>query len=188
MRLYKTFRRDGSCLHGNSDAWPRRKDGMPKLRVWTPAEEPEMCHSGWHLAVGERGLLDEWLHATVYLAEGRDEGDCDGNKAVFRQVRLVRRMNWDDKAARLFACDCAARALATQEDLDPRSVEAVRVTRKFARGKASSDELDAAWAAAFGAARGAARDAENKWQEERLWKYLDGQNVRDIPLPKGGLP
>jgi hypothetical protein len=57
---------------------------------------------------------------------------------------------------RIFACDCADRALSRVKYPDPRSVGAVRVARLYADGKATGDELTAAWYAARDAARSAA--------------------------------
>ena len=70
----------------------------------------------------------------------------------------------DARTLRLFACDCADRALdrerAAGREPDPRSVEAVRVARLYADGKATADELGAAHAASCDdAARAAARAA-----------------------------
>lgn len=52
---------------------------------------------------------------------------------------------------------------------DPRSVEAVRVARRYAVGEATSDELNAA--------RDAARDAGREWQTARLLEYLRGERT-----------
>lgn len=70
----------------------------------------------------------------------------------------------------LFGASCAERALrlerAAGREPDPRSWAAVRVARRHARGKATDEELQAAWAAARApeleavwAARAAARSA-----------------------------
>lgn len=52
---------------------------------------------------------------------------------------------WDDRKRRLFACDCAERALlvSTVTDLSPR--EAIRLARRFANGIVSPDALRVAW-------------------------------------------
>ncbi len=99
-----------------------------------------------------------------------------------------------DRSQRLFACDCAERALNREREVgrepDERSWDAVAVSRHYADGLATDDELtaardaawDAAWAAAGSAARDAARaaasaaawDAEKRWQIERALEYLGG--------------
>jgi len=57
-----------------------------------------------------------------------------------------------DRTLRIFACWCATTALNNEEahgrKVDPRSREAVRVTLLFADGKATREEMDAAYAAA----------------------------------------
>jgi hypothetical protein len=67
------------------------------------------------------------------------------------------------KTLRLFACACAERALKRERNAgrepDARSWEAVKTSRRYARGKATAEELAAAWAAARAAAWDAARDA-----------------------------
>lgn len=55
-----------------------------------------------------------------------------------------------------FACRCAEWALSLVNAPDPRSVEAIRVKRRWMAGEATDDERSAAWAAAWGAARSAA--------------------------------
>ena len=117
---------------------------------------------------------------------------------------------------RLFATDCAEWALlrerAAGRESDPRSWTAVECARAYARGRATAEELVAAWDAAGAAARyaGAATwyagdaawaaagyvagyaswpfvvatvgDAERRWQAARLRLYLT-----DADLPPVGL-
>lgn len=91
----------------------------------------------------------------------------------------------------LFACDVTERALKRERkagrEPDPRSWEAVRVSRLYADGKATAEELGAAgaaagaaWVAAWEAARVAAGAAarvaawaaavEAAWAAERKWQ------------------
>ena len=153
--------------------------------------ELELCANGYHLA-REKDLIG-WLNATIYEAEPSTEMMEGDDKVVCRSVRLLRKMNWNESVTRLFACDCAERALPIYErdyPKDKRPREAIRVARMFAQGKATNDELAAAWAAAgaaawaaagaaaWAAARAAAWDAawaaEHKWQAKRLMQYLKG--------------
>lgn len=87
-----------------------------------------------------------------------------------------------DKLARLFACDCAERALPLYEkkypqDLRPRN--AIAVARQYAVGQATEEDLLAAEAAAAGAeatrAAWAAAEAARQWQKDRLREYLEGK-------------
>ena len=68
-----------------------------------------------------------------------------------------------EKEQRLFACDCAERTLNREiekgNQVDPRSLEAIEVSRKYAAGLATLAELNAAWDTARDAASSAARDA-----------------------------
>ena len=71
-----------------------------------------------------------------------------------------------DMVARLMAADFAARVLpiwAKKYPKDDRPAKAIKATRDFARGKITSEELDAARDAAWDAARAAARDAWDAW-------------------------
>lgn len=65
--------------------------------------------------------------------------------------RLLRRVEtWNKRTARLFAADCAEAVVHLCGD-DPRPRAAIDVARRYARGEASRDELDAARAAAWDA-------------------------------------
>lgn len=72
--------------------------------------------------------------------------------------------------AREFACDCADSALASvpESERDPRSVQAIEVARRFARGDSTKAELAAAWAAAWDAAWAAAWAAQLQQLVDRL--------------------
>lgn len=141
---------------------------MPKI------ENIEPCERGYHLCEGESQLV-EWLGPSIWEAEWRGDRIDAGDKIVVSEARLVRKLDtWNDRTARLFACDCAERVLSIFEskypgDSRPRTV--IEVSRRFAVGDASRAELDAA----RGAAWAAARDAERKWQAERLRQYLFGE-------------
>jgi hypothetical protein len=79
----------------------------------------------------------------------------------------------DDRARRLFACDCAERVLARVPSPDGRGISAVATAREFANGRASVEiMLHSARCAAYAAAAAAA--AERQWQVERLVAYHDG--------------
>ena len=203
-KYFKVLSEDNrSCNGGSTDlAWSlpvENPDG-----TWTPGEwmpeiqgELELYANGYHLTDADH-LLD-WLNASVYEAEPSKEMLEGNDKIVCRSVRLLRKMHWSDRIARLFACDCAERTLPIfEKDYpdDKRPRHAVEVARLYADGKASESELaaardaatdaatDAAWdaaraaawdaarAAAWAAARTAAGDKEHKWQVKRLMWYL----------------
>src|SRR4029077_5044315 len=119
------------------------------------------CQKGLHL--GGRQEVVEWLGPAIFEAEARGNVVVAENKLVVREARLIRRFDtWNERTARLFACDCAEHVLDALEDRypsDPRSRNTIVVARRFANGQVTQDELDAArdaaWAAAWDAAWGA---------------------------------
>ena len=194
----------GTPVHGGTGAWPlptQRPDG-----AWTPGESLSVageivpCQNGLHFCRLDQAA--QWCRAgTVpFLVQYRGPLVDHGDKVVAGTARLVRRLAWDDRLARHFACDCAERVMRATGWADARSWDAVRVARRYANGHATEAELDAAWAAArdawaaaegaawaagaaaWAAARdaawaavlGAARDAARVWQGQRLWHYFTG--------------
>lgn len=77
---------------------------------------------------------------------------------------------------RHFACDCAERVLKAANVRDKRLWSAIEVSRLFAEGKATIDELDAAWSAARSAAESAA-ESERTWQLTHLQHLLAAHNT-----------
>ena len=91
------------------------------------------------------------------------------------RIWVLIRVCMDARTQRIFACDCAERALMRESEAgrepDAWSWNAIAVSRRFAYGSATSEELDAAYsaasaavwdaasAAAWDAASAAARDA-----------------------------
>jgi hypothetical protein len=68
-----------------------------------------------------------------------------------------------DRVLREHACWCARQALARVDHPDPRSLAAVEVSERFARGEASPEELATASDAARYAARAAGSGARAAW-------------------------
>jgi hypothetical protein len=118
----------------------------------------------------------EWVKEDCQIFEAEPKGKVtyDGSKGVCRSARLVKQLKWDDRIARLFACDCAERVLKFFKGRfpnDKRPRLAIETARKFANGLATKEELAAAraaawvaagaaaWVAAWDAARDAAWDA-----------------------------
>tara|TARA_Y100001973_G_C5205772_1_gene341454 strand:- start:3814 stop:4308 length:495 start_codon:yes stop_codon:yes gene_type:complete len=163
MKYYKVLQADGTAHYSGAEWYlPKRGPGrwMPEIK------EIIECVSGYHL-VRKKDLL-EWLHAgtAIFEAEGRGGRQVADSKVVFRQARLLRKLNWDDSVARHFACDCAERSLhifeAEYPD-DSRVRNAIETARRVANGDIPISELAAAWA------------AERKWQTRRLSEYLRGK-------------
>ena len=194
--LFKVLNDDGTCCNGGNGSWSlptKNPDGTWTPGEWMPAIEGDLepCSHGYHLA-REQDLLS-WIGPAIFEAEYRGEMIEAGDKVVVREARLLRRLGWNERTARLFACDCAERVVHLCDD--PRPRRAIDVARRYAGGEATAEELvaaraaawDAAWdaarAAASDAARTAARaardaawdaawDAEQKWQAARLMEYL----------------
>ena len=187
--IYKVLNSDGSPHHGGTGKWflPNGRPGK-----WMPEHDPKKlkaCEYGYHLC--RRDDLIQWLGPVIFVAEYKGRRIDDTDKIVVQQARLLSKLEtWDDRTARLFACDCAERALSLIQKPDPRSIESVRVARLYAIGEAKKEQLAAAWAAAWdaagdaardaawAAAGAAARDAAGKWQTKRLFEYLEGVQVQ----------
>ncbi len=164
----------------------------PECGEWVEVEGAlEACVNGLHYCHATTAM--DWADAELYVFAPDGETLHADTKHLCRRGRLVRRVEtWNDCTQRLFAADCAEHVQPA--DADPRSLEAIRAARRFARGEASDEELaaardaawdaaraaagdaawDAAWDAARAAARAAARDAERQWQAGALLEFLNG--------------
>ena len=160
MTYYKVTAKDGRAFHGGSGKWPLPSGKRPG-KFLTVKGEIRACSRGLHFCREDQ--LVEWLGPVVWEFEPRGEIVDAGNKLVCSKGRLVRKCdNWNERTARLFAIDCAARTLNREKRAgrtpDKRSYDALKVARRFANGEATSAELAAAWAAARAAAWDTARD------------------------------
>jgi len=176
-KYYKVLNDDGTCFHGGRGSWSLpvgKKKGawMPKIEKLSP------CASGYHVLKAEH--LVQWLGPAIFEVEIRGEAVWQEDKGVVQEARLVRKLTtWNEKTARLFACDCADAVRHLMKD--KRSTDAIDVARRFALGKATKEELaaarNAAWDAAGTAAGTArnARDAARDTQTKNLFEYLSGR-------------
>jgi hypothetical protein len=80
-----------------------------------------------------------------------------------RHWMLVFASGATDRILREHACWCARQALALVENPDPRSIQAIEVSERFARGEATLEELNVAWNAANAAADAYAADDNTAW-------------------------
>ena len=165
MTLYKSLTENNGAPYANFDFTPYLPKGG-KPGKWLPkVEKLELCASGWHGC--EDGDIVQYLNANIYEIETRGEVVTGDDKFTAQQIRFVRKFEgWNDVTARLFACDCASHVLKIFEEKYPNDKcprKCIAMARKFARGKATHEELaaayDAAWDAAWAAARAAACDA-----------------------------
>lgn len=124
-----------------------------------------MCDQGYHAS--ER-LIDALRYAPgSQLSRVEVWGDVDkqDDKIVGRNRKVLWTMD-ATKILHLFACDVAEKALAKIDNPDPRSLAAVKTKRRWLDGKATDEELSAAYMearaaayVAYVAARAAARVA-----------------------------
>ena len=167
MTRYFKILMDGKSCNGGNATWSLPHDDQPG--DWMPEINGiQMCERGYHVCAAQEILT--WIKEGCQIFEAENAGESmDGdNKTVCSQVRLIRQMTWNDSVARLFAADCAEHVLRFYEEKYPnekRPRQAIETARRFARGKATREELDAARDAAWDAAWDAARDAA--WAADR---------------------
>lgn len=175
---YKVLAEDGSAHHGGSGKWPLPKNEQPG--EWLNIKgEIIPCLNGLHVC--EKLDLVHWLGPAIFVCEIDGEIVRDANKSVVAKARLVSRIDtWNERTARLFAADCAEKAIRDWEKAsglkcDPRSREAIRAAREFANGNMTEAAYSAARSAARSAAYSSAYSDACKWQKKRLFEYLDGK-------------
>lgn len=182
---YKVLTDKGAAYHGGVGRWPLPKGDEPG--AWKRVEGDVIpCMNGLHVCA--RDQLIYWLGPAIFVCEVDDSMEVvdHGDKTVVRRARLVSRADkWNERTARLFAADCADKAIrdwqrASGLKCDPRSRAAIRAAREFANGNMSAAELSAARrsaarSAAESAAGSAAWSAARSWQTKRLFEYLDGK-------------
>ena len=142
-------------------------------KTYTATGPLHLCANGMHAS---RRALDALQYAPgPIVCRVRLSGELlhDTDKSVARS-RAVLWMADATSVLHEFALTCAEDALgfmaARGEVVDPRSRAALDCKRRWLRGQASDEELDAAWAAAGAAAGAAARDAA--WDAARAAQNL----------------
>jgi len=156
---YKVLTDRGRAFHDGIGRWDLPVDGKPGK--WKNAKGDLVpCVNGLHVCT--RPQLIHWLGPAIFTVEIDPTEIVDaGDKTVVRRARLTGRVDtWNERTARLFAADCAERALRlVKKELgwfDPRCNAAVKAARDFANGKIDSAACSAARSAAYSAARSAA--------------------------------
>ena len=133
-----------------------------ELLSWKPCYTPEQIDELW----GKREIVTAQEIATAPIpAEDR----------LWVLIRML-----PAREQRLFACDCAERALPIFERANPddhRPREAIEVARRYAMGTATIDDLHAAKQAAAAAARVAARVAV--WETARVAVWVAAWDTAD---------
>jgi hypothetical protein len=142
-----------------------------------------LCERGYHSS-------PSWLDALQYasgpiacVVDVSKPAAKDGDKQVSRRRTLLSAFN-AERELRLFAADCAARALGRERhqgrEPDPRSWRAVKVAIRWALGLEPSAEWEAAREAVCGVAREAvcgvawmaARDTAWKAARDTAWQAV----------------
>jgi len=155
--LYKVTDENGRACNGGSGVWPLPVGDAPG--EWRAVEDELVpCERGLHVC--RREDLVHWLGPVIWTAEIDGEYRVEDTKIVARRGRLVTRVTtWTEQSARLFAADCAERALVAERaagrEPDSRAWQAVAVARAYARGEVTAVALSAARSAAESAARSA---------------------------------
>ena len=150
MRLFKVLNVEGLSTGGQEFPWPLPRG--KRLGKWLPPVEGDLVayENGYHVCTTKQLL--GWLGPMIWEVEVRGEVVHAGLMTVVRSARIIALKHWDQRIARLFACDCATRALRRERragrEPDKRSWEAIRVARLYAEGKATNQELIAAGVAA----------------------------------------
>jgi len=149
-------------------------DGTWTPGEWTqPAQGDLKTRTNGYRVCRPADLIN-WINAELYECEiDGYQIACDDpgeSELCARRVRLIRRVeSWNERTARLFAVWCARRALALIPDPDPRSVAAVDTSERFAYGRATAGELDAARAAAWDVASDKSRAAQDA-DRDAAWR------------------
>jgi len=130
------------------------KTTLKRIRAHSP------CTDGWKKLLQNLGKTeadDEPLPLTIILeSNGLDDA-----------LWCLRTVDGHDREIRLFAVECARSVQHLMTD--KRSINALYVAERFANGKATQVELDAAWAAARTAAGDAAGDAARTAAGDAAW-------------------
>jgi len=148
-RYFKVLDENGKSYRSdNNITWSlptNNNDGTWTPGEWMPDVKGELVLgvNGYHVVT--QSQLVQWLGLRIFEVEVGPEVICDKNKSVARTCRLLREYtNWNEKVARLFACDCAERVLHIfewafpGEDAPRRAIE---IARRYVNGKPTHEEL-----------------------------------------------
>lgn len=130
-----------------------KKLTLAAIREWGPCYDPAEKFAEW--------LDPKWKGTIVDLLK---EERVPVEDRIWCAAHYM-----DDKQARLFAVWCAREALKLDKTPDPRSVNACDIAERFAHGKATPEELEAAREAAWAAAREAAWAASREAAWAASW-------------------
>ena len=157
VRAFHFLNVDMTSGYGNEPPW-----SVGERRELPKGQRPILCERGYH-------SCRTWLDALTYapgpiacIVEIPSRVSRDTDKQVGRWRRLIAAVD-ASKQLRLFACECAERALKGEREAgrEPAEVswQAIEVARQFANGEATAEELRAACSAAYSGADTAYRAA-----------------------------
>lgn len=124
-----------------------KKITIELIRSFSPCYDPVTGIADDNSYIVNDGYLTEGYEATVLEFLGHPE--VPANDKIWL---VLRRDFMSDKALRLFAVWCAREAMKLVDNPDPASINAVDVAERYANGKATEEELNAAKVAALKAA------------------------------------
>ena len=177
MLAYHFLKDDMTAGSGNEKPWKIGEERTIKDKI-------KLCKSGYHSSPSWYDALQYAPGSMACIVEISEPIEKDTTKSASNTRKLIAAKD-AKRVLRLWGCDCAERALQRANVTDKRSWDAIKVSRDYANGKATKDELsaardaaraaawDAAWAAARDAAWAAARDAEISWQKEHLDEMME---------------
>jgi hypothetical protein len=183
MKAYHFLKEDMRAASGREKPWK-----IGEERTVKNPKRIALCEYGYHSAPSWSAALRYAPGPIACLVEVSAPIQGDKTKSVSATRKLLAAKDVS-KELRLFACDCASRALTAERkagrEPDEHSWRAIIVSRRYANGEATLKELSAARSAARSAAESAAGSAAEsaawsaagsaaeKWQRKRLAKYLN---------------
>ncbi len=148
------FTAPGGEAYAGRGRWHLPQGDQPGEWMRDYKSRPILCKRGYHWCRARDAL--HHMHAECWLIETRGVTVVGDHKSVSQGARLLRRVEtWNARTQRLFAADYAEAVVHLCGD-DPRPRAAIETARRFARGEATVDELNAASDAAAWAAKDAA--------------------------------
>jgi len=174
MKYYKFLTADNKGEYSGFDFTEYLSKGG-KPGKWMPLIENLVeCETGYHFC--DKKNIAEWCNAQLFEIEYKGNIVEADKKYITQQIRFVKKIEkWNEKNARLAACDIAEQIAIKvwnkyyPEDTRPQN--AIDTARRFANGKATKEELDAAWAAA-GAAASCKGENYDDFTKNSRWRYF----------------
>ncbi len=174
---------------------PVLRDGITIVRDVTTYDGPMvMCSCGLHASVRAIDALSYAPGPIACRVECSGDIEQSHDKLICRRRRVLW-MVYAVRPLKLWACDCAERALLREREAgrepDPRSWRGIEVQRSYLDGRATIEELREAGRASYAArddassaASSAAWAAEKDWQESalvaRLTEVGEGQAGKGV--------